>query len=322
MQFPLYYLTWNITCQCNLKCKHCYNQIIDRNKKSTELSVKEGINVINQAIPLGLRAVLFTGGEPLLRKDLLELMRFVKKNKLLVFLATNGTLINDNFINNFKGIINRINISLDGGSAETHDAIRGIEGSFFKALKSIQLVKDNFNTSIAFTVHSENLSELGAVASLARKYGVLLTIKRFIPIGKGAQSRNLTLSKSKYKILIDKINELRKNQKISFSDPAAFSHKRDKNYYGGCLAGIYSLSMDFNGNIYPCTKLKLIVGNIREKSLSAIWHKSKKLQKLRERKLGGKCGKCSRIFSCGGCRAAAYARYDDFLAEDPLCSYS
>lgn len=277
--------------------------------------------MISQAIPLGLRAILFTGGEPLLRKDLLGLMKFAKKNKLLVFLATNGTLIDDWFTKKFKGIVDKINVSLDGGSAEKHDSIRGIKGSFSKSIKAIQKLRKKFNLSIAFTVSSRNLSELNAVASVAKKQGILLTIKRFIPIGKGAQDKSLTLSKSKYKILIEEIGRLRKVQRISFGDPFPFSYERKDNCYGGCMAGIYSLSMDFDGEIYPCTKLKISLGNIRNKNISEIWQESKILKKLKKRELGGKCGSCPKIFSCGGCRAAAYADYSDFLAEDPLCFY-
>jgi len=320
-QFPLYYLTWNITCRCNLKCKHCYNKTVDRNKISTELSTKDGMDIISQSIPLGLRAILFTGGEPLLRKDLFILMKFAKKRGLLVFLATNGTLIENAFIEKFKGIIDRINISLDGASARKHDAIRGVKGSFSKSLKAIKILKKDFNVSIAFTAHSENLSEFNAVASIAKKQDVLLTIKRFIPIGKGAQNKSLTLSKAKYKILIEEINRLRKNQGVSFGDPTSFSYEKKDNYYGGCLAGIYSLSMDFDGKLYPCTKLKISLGNARNKKLSEVWQKSEILKKLRKRELGGRCGECPKIFSCGGCRAAAYIDCGDFLAEDPLCLY-
>lgn len=319
MKFPLYYLTLNVTRQCNLRCKHCYNEITDQDKTLTEFSTKEGMSTISQAISLGLKAILFTGGEPLLRKDLIDLMKFAKKNKLLVFLATNGTLIDDQFTEKFKGIIDRINISLDGGSAEKHDSIRGIKGSFSKSMKAIKKIKKNFNLSIAFTLSSKNSSELNAVASIAKKIGVLLTIKRFIPVGKGAQDKSLTLSRSKYKILIKEIDRLRKIQKISFGDPFPFSCERKDNYYGGCLAGIYSLSMDFNGELYPCTKLKISLGNIRNNNISDTWQESKILKKLRKRNLGGKCRSCPKIFSCGGCRAAAYADFSDFLAEDPLC---
>jgi len=318
--FPLYYLTWNVTANCNLKCKHCYNNSLHENNKNKELSTQKAEKMIEQAIPLGLRSILFTGGEPLLRKDLLKLMKFAKSKKLLVFLASNGTLIDENFIKNYKGIIDKINLSLDGSSPKKHDKIRGLKGSFLKTIKSIEALSNIFKVSIAFTAHDQNLDDLLAVAKIARKYNVQLTIKRFIPIGKGVKS-GLTLSRSKYKVLIEEINNLKKKQDVSFGDPFSFSGNRDINFYGGCLAGINFLNIDFNGNVYPCTKLKIRIGNLKNDLLETIWNNSEILKELRSRSLKGKCKECDRIFSCGGCRAAAYAETGDFLDEDPLCFY-
>jgi len=319
-KFPLYYLTWNTTIRCNLRCKHCYNEVFSKKDILNELSTEEGIEMINQAIPLGLRAILFTGGESLLRKDLVELVKLAKSKRLLVFLATNGTLINNNFTKDFKGLIDKINISLDAASAKVHDKIRGVKGSFNKSLSVIKELKKYFNVSIVFTAHSDNLNELPSIAKIARENGVLLTIKRYIPVGRGSKS-NLTLSPSSYKILVDSVNRLKDIQKVSFSDPFPASFGKKINTYGGCLAGINSLSIDFNGNVYICTKLKLLLGNIKKDSLSKIWNHSKILRQLRNRELKGKCKKCDRILVCGGCRAAAYAATGDFLAVDPLCFY-
>lgn len=320
-RFPLYYLTWNTTHKCNLKCEHCYNEFFAKDAVSEELSTKEGIDMIRQAVQLGLRAILFTGGESLLRSDLLEIVRAAKAKNLLIFLATNGTLIDEDFIKNFKGLVDKINISLDGGSAEKHDKIRSVKGSFNKALKSIKKLKKHFNVSIAFTAHSNNLDELPSVARIAKENDVSLTIKRYIPVGRGANN-NLTLSSLDYKILVDEANGLKKVQKVSFSDPFPASSDKKLDLYGGCLAGIHSLSVDFNGDICICTKLKLLLGNIKTDPLRKIWDNSKILKQLRNRELKGKCKNCDRILSCGGCRAAAYAETGDFLSADPLCFYS
>lgn len=319
-KFPLYYLTWNTTCRCNLKCKHCYNDSFTKESVLDELSTEEGINMIVQAVPLGLKAILFTGGEPLLRDDLLELVKFAKRKKVSVFLATNGTLVGNNFIKDFKGIIDKINISLDAASAKKHDDIRRIKGSFYKSLKTIKKLKKYFNVSIAFTAHSENLTELSSVAKIARENKVSLTIKRYIPVGRGLNS-NLTLSPFNYRILIDEVKHLKENQKVSFSDPFPASFGKKTDVYGGCLAGIYSLSVDFNGDIFICTKLKIFLGNIKTTPLFEIWNNSPILDQLRNRELKGNCKNCDRILSCGGCRAAAYAETGDLLAADPLCFY-
>lgn len=320
MEFPLYCLVWNTTCRCNLKCKHCYNYFDSRSAIKSELSTNEAKKMISEAIKLGTKSILFTGGEPLLRKDLFELINYAKEKDLLVFLATNGTLIDDNFIKKAQGKIDKINISLDAGSSKKHDEIRGMAGSFDKSLRAIELLKNIFAVSISFTVHFQNLLEIVPIAAIAKKYKILLTIKRFIPVGHGSEDCNLELSSEKYKEVIKKVNKLKKYQKISFEDPFPSIFKRKiENSYGGCLAGIYFLAIDFNGNVYPCTKLKWSIGNIKEKSLSEIWYENEILIKLRNRELSGKCGKCKKKWVCGGCRAAAYAKNKDLLSEDPLC---
>lgn len=320
-KFPLYYITWNTTCLCNLKCKHCYNEKFTQKNLAEELSEEKIKNIINDAIDLGLRAILFTGGEPLMRKDLLEIMKYAKNRKLLVFLATNGTLIDKNFIKEFGGIVDKINISIDAASPKEHDEIRGVEGSFKKSMDAVKRLKDQFNVSLAFTVHSGNLKELEKVAKIAKDNNIGLTVKRYIPVGKSIKN-NICLSDCDYKEIITIIDKLKKGQKISFKDPFPDSSGKDLNKFGGCLGGIYSLSVDFNGNIYICTKLKLLIGNVNNKTLEDIWNNSEILKKLRNRELKGKCAYCDKIFSCGGCRAAAYAKTGDFLAEDPLCYYN
>jgi len=320
MSFPLYYLTWNVTCKCNLRCEHCYNSFFDRNRVEDELSTKEGKKMISQAKNLGLEAILFTGGEPLLRKDIPLLIRFAKEERLIIFLATNGTLIDKSFIKEFKGAIDGINISLDAATSKKHDEIRGVKGCFMKALNSVKILQKHFSTSITFTATQKNLLELSFVAKIAKRYKIPLKIKRFIPIGKGAQDSNLTLSKGNYKILVEEIRQLQKSQRVLFSDPIWLSLNEEKiNSYGGCLAGIYSICVDFDGTAYPCTKLKIPVGNIRNTSFEKIWRKSEILIKLRKRGLKGKCKNCDKRYSCGGCRAAAYIKTGDFLTEDPLC---
>jgi len=320
MSFPLYYLTWNVTCKCNLRCEHCYNALFDRNRVEDELSTKEGVEMISQAKNLGLKAILFTGGEPLLRKDLPSLIKFAKDKRLIIFLATNGTLIDKSFIKEFKGVIDGINISLDAATSKKHDEIRGVKGCFIKTLNSIGTLQKHFPISIAFTATQKNLSELSSVAKIAKRYKIPLKIKRFISMGIGSRNQELTLSKSNYKILIEQIRQLRKSQKVLFSDPIWLSLNEERiNSYGGCLAGIFSICLDFNGTAYPCTKLKIPLGNIRNTSLKKIWRKSKILIKLRKKRLKGKCKNCEKRYSCGGCRAAAYIKTGDFLTEDPLC---
>ncbi len=275
--------------------------------------------MILQAMDLGLRNILFSGGEPLLRNDLLELITFAKKNQLKVSLATNGTLVDDYFIKNYHKLIDSVNISLDAASASRHDAIRGVNGSFDKTLKSIEKIQKRFKVSLTFTAHAKNLTELNGVAIISRKMGVPLTIKRFIPVGEGIKQKDFILSNRSYGSLIKNVNILKKTTDIYLTDPMVSAASRGGEMYGGCLAGIYAIDVDFNGDMYPCTKMKVFLGNVRKESLLRVWEKSSILRDLRDRKLEGICRYCKYLFSCGGCRAAAYAKYNNFLAGDPLC---
>lgn len=311
----LYYVTWNVTNRCNLRCKHCYADA--NNYESDELSTNDGYRLIAESKRMGAKYILFTGGEPLLRDDIFKLLSFAKQKKLIVLLATNGTLIKKEQLKKLKQYTNHVNISLDSYKPEIHDHIRGIKGSFDRTEKTLHmLIENGISTSISFTAHDENINDLPGIAKICKNYNIALNIKRLISTGRG---KNMTLSAKNYNILTKKIDVLKnKGYKINFKDPLYASVNKPLTKYGGCLAGIHLISVAANGDIYPCTKLKLSLGNIRKQKFSHIWKNSLILDKLRNRKIEGICGNCTRKISCGGCRAAAYAETDNIFGEDPF----
>lgn len=312
----LYYLTINVTNRCNLFCKHCYASSGKSSEKDLELSyIKKSIN---EGKKMGLKAVLITGGEPLLRKDLNKIFEFIKASKLKLFLATNSLLINNSNIKIIKKFVDKVNISLDG-SPQIHDMIRGRVGAFREVEKRlIDLKSKKVPVSISFTAHNKNFNEIPFIIKFCKKHDLPLNIKRFINLGRG-KTNNLDLSKKNYSFIAKLVNDERDKMDISFKDPF-FSVC----YFGGygCYAGIHLLSIKNNGDVWICTKVDYPVGNIKERTLKYIWENSELLKKLQDRdNLLGKCGKCKNRAICGGCRAAAYAKTGNIFTEDPICQY-
>ena len=316
----LFYLTWNSTNLCNLKCKHCYaNAGINSDK---ELSTKEAKEMIKDAKSLGLKYMLFTGGEPLLRKDIFELMKFSKSLGIKNFLATNGTLLKEDHLQLIKDSVEKVNISVDYPSASLHDSFRGVSGAFDKTEKAINLlISNNIPLSISITVCNENIDYLEEMIAFCKTRKLPLNIKRLINVGRSKNSSIYFAEEeySKLKAILSK----NKYKKVLYKDPiytceiGSFSGKS----LAGCLAGINILSVTSTGDITICTKIPYNFGNIRKDSLIEIWRGNEVLEKIRERHFNGKCSNCKNISICGGCRAAAYNEYGDILAEDPLCKY-
>ncbi|MDD4157222.1 MAG: radical SAM protein [Candidatus Cloacimonetes bacterium] len=319
MKYNLYYLTWNVTNECNLRCKHCYASAGLQEKM--ELSKDEALALIDDALTLGLKYMLFTGGEPLLRKDLFEIIEYAYEKGITVFMATNGLLISDFNIEKIKKYISKVNVSLDYATSEKHDEFRGVEGAFDKANEAIKiLIRNEVKVSVSMTVCNQNIDDVEKVVKICANYGVNLTIKRLISVGRSA-ANNLYFSANEYSKLKKIIAKNKTRCKVLFKDPiyACEMIDFDKTKLSGCLAGIGILSVTATGEVLPCTKIEYSLGNIKNSNLSDIWDNSKELKKLREREIMGRCQECKELKVCGGCRAAAYKQYDSLYAEDPLC---
>jgi len=305
----LYYLTINVTNRCNLSCAHCYASSGSSLEKDLSLPVIK--KVVDDGKTLGLLYVLITGGEPLMRDDLEELLSYLKSSGITVFLATNGTLLNEKNIRFIKNSVDKINISLDGVS-EVHDKIRAKSGLFEETVNKIKkLINYKIPVSVSFTAHDGNFGQIEKLADYFNKdsdlKNVHINLKRYLSVGRGVENK-IQLSKENYFKII-KIVEKLKNKKvnISFKDPF-YSTSYSKG--GGCFAGIHILSIKNNGEVWICTKLELPLGNINKTSLIDIWNNSEILKSLRNNS--------SEVVK--GCRAAAYISSGNILSKDPVTS--
>jgi radical SAM protein with 4Fe4S-binding SPASM domain len=322
-----------------------------------DLSTQQAKNLIEQLAELGRKqpmmpVLVFSGGEPLCRDDLFELINYAKEAGIIPALATNGTLIDMGVAEKIKDSgIARVAVSLDGATAEVHDKLRQLEGSFERAMHGIECLREKevpFQINITLTKH--NAEQLEDIYELAKSVGaVAVHIFMLVPVGCGqvlAETDMLSPEQYEQKLLeicrLDGRDELqmkvtcgphyervireqglyqarKKAANVSSSVPGKIGHKGASR---GCLAGLGVLFVGHQGNVFPCGYLPIECGNILKQSLSKIWYGSKDLARMRDSgNLEGKCGVCGYRDICGGCRGRAYAATGNYMAEEPFCAY-
>lgn len=308
-------LQYHITNKCNLNCRHCYKSQGNENKIKLSFFKK----IVNDFISLTdeldvTNLVRLSGGEPFLHPKILDMVNFLNKNDIKIDTVTNGTVQTE-----FKELskIDKINITISiDGDKKTHNKIRG--ENYSKTINTLNKLKENnISTSISFTLLEMNKDSIDHVLKLARKYDSTLEINRFIPSGNGGEMKSQMLTGGDLEKIYDKLKDV---SNVKINEKPLWNIFKGKKELAGCPAGFKLLSIDPEGNVYPCGKFKLEVGNLYENNLRGIFFNSKILNMLRDRdSLKGKCGECEYKLSCGGCRALALAAEGDFMAEDPQC---
>ena len=345
-------VVWDFTHKCNLSCKHCYSNSGAVSNK--ELTTKEALDVVDQLADFGVTALAFSGGEPLTRKDFFEVASHAAERGLYVSVATNGTLLTKENVQKLKQAkINYVEISIDGATAQTHDAFRGVPGAFEKAIKGLKTcVEADLCACIATTATKSNIEEMPQILELAEEVGAeRFTYFNFIPTGRGKELYEQDLApEEREKLLLFLLDKMAKGCKVTILTTApqlarvalqcqgvgkemtmSMAHMQTvkvskkavplADFIGGCGAGRLYCSLSPQGDVHPCVFLPINVGNLKTEKFGDIWLNAKLFNALRDRSnLKGACGKCSFKYVCGGCRARASAyNDDDFLASDPGC---
>jgi radical SAM protein with 4Fe4S-binding SPASM domain len=332
---PLIGATVRLTKACNLRCPHCY--VNAELPLEDELRFDEIKKVIDELAKLKTFSVFYTGGEPFLRKDIVKILQYTHQKELGISISTNGTLLSKNLLKKIKNIpFELFQISLDG-TKEIHESIRG-KGVWGKAIEAIKLAKRILkkNIGLGIVLMKRNWKILHEVIYEGFMAGAdKFTLLCLILTGRANKSQNLTPKEflESVKLAFDEYEKLRGKIKIAKDTtipPALIPEKwRKKGLYktfAPCSFPYY-IAINSNGEIAPCDGLfncpEMIIGNIRENSLSEIWHKSKLLKELRKidpSDLKGVCKKCIyKNYCAGGCRAYAYIKYKDFTMPDPVC---
>jgi radical SAM protein with 4Fe4S-binding SPASM domain len=286
------------------------------------------------------RMMAFTGGEPLVRSDLFELLAYSKALGFTNTMATNATLVDDEVAKDLRrhGVVIAA-VSLDGLDAETHDMVRGSPGSFVAALEGMHaLRRAGILLHINITAMQYNMNQIKQLMTMVDELGAsILLMYQLVPVGRGQGISHAALTLGANERLVRFMAQAQRFTKAIMEPVAApqywpFLLQRDGVSKGpllrlaetvvhGCSAGRGFVYIKPNGEVWPCPFLELSCGNIRETPFPVIWRDSHILKDLRHReeRLKGRCGECSYRRLCGGCRSRAWVSTGDYLAEDPSC---
>ncbi len=322
---------WHLTNKCNFRCKHCYQDdyvddgvdfsmqkfFLEKMKKFAQHFNKK--NNVHAHIN-------FTGGEPFLKKDFLHLLNETNEKRIFTYgILSNGYLLSEKKLLLLKKLKPKfIQISLEGGK-EMNDYIRG-KGSFEKITKALKTYsKLKINVIISFTANSNNYKEFPEVVRIARKYKVLnVWTDRYLPQNK---SDNLTMNNKQTKEFFEIILKEQKKIKFYFFSHTKVVSNRALQFLvcGGmpyrCSAGDTLMAFMPNGDIFPCRRLPIKVGNLKKDNLIEVYKNNIFLKKLRNyKKFAENCDNCHYKITCnGGLRCLAYAKYKNIDKKDPNC---
>jgi len=337
-------IAWEVTRRCNLSCIHC-RAAAERGPYPGELSPEEALRLIDDIVSFSSPVVILTGGEPLLREDIFDLARYGSDRGLRMVMAPNGTLVDaERALQIKESGIQRVSISLDGATQDTHDRFRRVEGAFAGALRGIEHLKNaGVEFQINTTVTQINYEELPEILGLAVRLGAVAHhMFLLVPTGRGKELEGQAIQAAEYEKILNWFYDQRGKTSLQLKATCAPQYYRilrqrsreegrklTPQSHGldavtrGCLGGIGFCFISHRGEVQPCGYLEALSGNIRQQSLRAIWEESPVFQKLRDFSgYKGKCGHCEYIRVCGGCRARAFEKTGDLLAEEPLCIYS
>ena len=323
---PLY-IAWEVTWECNAKCLHCYSASGPGGRSSDELDTASAVDLIDKLADAGLLILAFSGGEPLVRKDIYELMAHASARGLVVNVASNGALVNEkNAIRLKEAGVRSVTISLDAVDPGLHNHFRQHAHLFPLAIKAIRMLKKHgIRVVISFTPTRLNYQEGRKVVELALKEGAdAVNMSEYVPAGRGTTDMALTgdLLKSVVQEWIDMRNEFAGRIQIIWHDcrVALLVPEADRDKYAGCGAGKLTARIMPNGALTPCVFLPNVVGNLSKQSFDEVWIQSPLLDAIRDRKLeGGNCSVCVHKKVCGGCRAMSMAHSGSPLKGDAGC---
>ncbi len=340
-------VVWNCTNTCNLRCRHCYadSKPIQFDE---ELNTKEAKALIDDLAGLKVPVLLVSGGEPLLRKDLFELINYAAVKGIRTTLSTNGTLIDQETAKAIKaGGVGYVGISIDG-MREKNDVFRGAQGSFDKAAAGIRnCLSIGQKVGLRFTISRSNYSEINSVFEFIKEEGIpRVCFYHLAYSGRGScmADEDITLEEKRQvmDLIIKEAAKLKGKTEILTVDnhaDAAYLYLQIKKNYpdqaeralrflsmnGGNRSGMAIANIDFKGDVHPDQfSQQHHLGSIRERKFSEIWKDPEEplLSKLRDRKplLRGRCSDCSWLRICNGnLRVRAEAVSGDFWASDPAC---
>ena len=324
-------IQWHITERCNYRCKHCYQDSyqdpgLDWQGLLAAYSKIEDFVAQFETSHKRIKAhINFTGGEPFIKQEFLDLLEVVSRNRVFSFgILSNGSLLPQSGLSRLKSFHPAfIQISLDGDEP-IHDSIRG-KGSYQEVIKAIKAYNQlKIPVLLSFTANAKNWRSFSEVAGIARKYKVYkLWTDRYLPAG---SDDDLCLDVAQTKLFFELLLREQKSR-FPFFSKTIISSSRSLQFLvtGGrpyrCSAGSTLLAILSNGDVLPCRRLPITIGNIKTDNLMDIYQENSILRDLRQSSnLDHACKKCYYSSSCnGGLKCLSFANYGDYNKKDPHC---
>jgi radical SAM protein len=332
---------WEVTRACDLACVHC-RASADPYRNPLELSTEEGFRLLDSVREFGDPIMIFTGGDPLKRPDLFELLEHSVSLGLRTTVSPSPTpLLTAEAIAGFKRVgVARISVSVDGWDAASHDGFRQVPGSFGRAIFALEEAQRiGLSTQINTTVSRHNWEHLEEIAQMVDRLGCdMWDIFFLVPAGRGASQAEL--DGAEFEQVFGFMYERSKRSRAVIKTTEAMHYRRylleRRKKEGGAngghpgdnplnrMAGINSgrgfVFISRTGEIYPSGFLPISSGNVRRNSLGEVYRSGALFQVLRDSSLlKGKCGLCQYRNLCGGSRSRAYALTGDYLAAEARC---
>ena len=343
-------VVWNCTRRCNLRCRHCYSRSADRHYES-EMTTDEGFALLEDLARFGAPVVLFSGGEPLTRPDLLDLVSRAVQLGLRAVISTNGTLIDEAKAARLKEIgLSYVGISLDG-MRPTNDLFRGVEGAYDRALAGLRnCLKAGVKVGLRFTITRSNAADIPALFDLVREEHVpRICFYHLVYAGRGAalmaEDLDPAAARKVVDTIIDRTAELHRQgiptevltvdnhadgvhlylRMLREGNPRAETVRELLLMNGGNSSGTGIGCVSWDGSVHLDQFWRHVtLGNVRERKFSEIWTdlSNPLLAKLRDRRshVTGRCARCRYLDLCAGnFRVRAEAATGDLWAPDPAC---
>jgi len=344
-------VVWNMTQRCNLKCVHCYAHAVEPSSHKDPISTDQAKIMIDDLAAFGAPVMLFSGGEPLVREDLVELAKYATSKGMRAVISTNGTLITKTKARELKEVgLSYVGISLDGAEA-VHDQFRGVQGAYKLALKGVENCQaEGLKVGLRFTINKRNVAEIPHLFNLVEQLEVpRICFYHLVYSGRGSELIKEDLdhdeTRAAVNLIMDRTRALHdkglSKEVLTVDNHADGPHvyyrllKEDPKRAAEVLEllkmnegnssgrGIGCISWD--GSVHADQFMRHhTFGNVLERPFSEIWvdEKIELLHMLKDKRphVQGRCASCRFLNICGGnFRARAEAFYDDFWAQDPAC---
>ena len=343
-------VVWNVSQRCNLRCIHCYSDS-DGCAGTDDLTTEEGKRLIDGVVAFGCPVLLFSGGEPLMRPDVPDLIEYASSKGIRVVISTNGTLIDDAMAKRLKkGTVSYVGVSLDGAE-QTHDAFRRSKGAYKAAIEGIRACKRaGLKTGLRFTITKRNAADIPSIFECALAEDVpRVCFYHLVYTGRGKQRREDTLPLSETRRVVDdiidrtaRINKEGRDLEVLTVDnhcdgPYLYLRMKKEGHdraeparalltkNGGNSSGVAISCVSWDGTVYPDQFWRHYpLGNVRRRPFGDIWSDTSDpfFRKLKDKKhfVNGRCSTCRFLDICGGnFRVRAEAMTGDVWAPDPAC---